>query len=248
MSATQSITASLSKCKVVGDTLFLPSISEGALENYSEVKKALQNAGAKYKRNTFVFPSDAQPYVDRLCGGEVINLKKEFQFFATPPDLADWLVELAEIETTDEVLEPSAGQGAIVSAIHRAGLMGITVWGYELMPENQTVVEKILGFRLLGSDFLECDTSFDKIVANPPFSKNQDIDHIRKMYECLRPGGRIVTVASNHWRQRESTQKKESSFRNWIAEVGAEVHDLEKGRFKESGTMVSSCVLVIDKV
>lgn len=240
----ESLVQSLKKCKVDGNVLSLPPISEGVLENYKDVRKALLNAGAKYKRNTFVFPSDAQPFIDRLCGGESVNIKKEFQFFPTPADIAEWLVELAELKEDDEILEPSAGQGAIVKAIHDATCQARTVFGYELMPENRIVIEKIVGFKLLGNDFLECDTSFDKIIANPPFNKNQDIDHIRKMYECLRPKGRIVSVASKHWQT--SCNKKEKNFKNWLNKVGADVYEIERGKFKESGTMISCCVIVIN--
>ncbi len=110
---------SLLKCKVEGNTLFLPNIKEGALSNYLEVRTALLNAGAKYKKNTFVFNGDAQSYIDRLTGGEKVNLKKEFQFFATSNKVADLLVKLAEISAEDTILEPSAGDGAIVKAINK---------------------------------------------------------------------------------------------------------------------------------
>lgn len=236
---------SLEKCKVEGNVLFLPAISEGPLTNYQEVRKALLNAGAKYKKNTFIFNSDAQPFIDRLCSGESVNIKKEFQFFPTPDHLADKLVELAEINSFDDVLEPSAGQGAIVKAIQRSR-NSMTVYGCEIMPENCQVLDQIQGFELLGHDFItECDTQFDRIIANPPFSKNQDIDHIRKMYDCLNPGGRIVTIASNHWQH--SNNKKETAFRDWIEEVGVDLIPIESGEFKASETMVSTCILVIIK-
>lgn len=242
---TTELKESLLKCRIEGNRLYLPSKEQGELKNYSEVRQALLNAGAKYKRNTFVFPSDAQPYIDRLTGGEKVNIKKEFQFFSTPEKLADYLVELAEIKFEHDILEPSAGQGAIIHAIQRE-IAGNEVWGYELMENNQKVLEKITNFKLLGSDFLtECDTSFDRIIANPPFNKNQDIDHIRKMYEVCKPGGRIVSVASNSWKI--GNQKKQILFQNWLRELGAKIEEVEAGAFKESGTMTTSCIIVINK-
>lgn len=235
---------SLQKCKIEGNILFLPSISEGALVNYPEVRKALLNAGAKYKRNTFVFSSDAQPFIDRLCGGESVNIKKEFQFFPTPEDISDWMVELAELNEEDMILEPSAGQGAIVKSIHKH--IDNLVFGFELMPENQNILREIEGFELIGSDFLKEKVGyFTKIIANPPFSKNQDIDHIRKMYDCLATGGVVVTVASKHWQL--SSNRKETEFRDWLENLEATIYPIESGRFKESGTMVSSCIIVINK-
>lgn len=164
---------SLSKCKVEGNVLFLPPISEGLLSNYNEVRSALLAAGAKYKRNSFVFPNEAQPYIDRLIGGEKVNIKKEFQFFGTPSKLADRIVELAGCNNNHVVLEPSAGQGSLIIALHRKCGIGRTVHAFELMPENQTILKKISRVDFLGSDFLKCNlpNMFDRIIANPPFSK-----------------------------------------------------------------------------
>ena len=239
------LSESLRKCKVEGNVLFLPPITEGPLTNYNEVRSALLKAGAKYKKNTFIFESEAQPIIERLIGGEKVNPKKEFQFFATPSELANRLVELADLCESDLVLEPSAGKGAIVNAILERQI-GKRVWGFELKPENQKELNQIPNFRLLGYDFLtECGNTFDKIIANPPFAKNQDIDHIRTMYSHLSDEGRIVSIASNHWRS--STNKKEVAFREWLEELNAEIIDLDGGTFKESGTMVSACIVIINK-
>jgi hypothetical protein len=48
---------------------------------------------------------------DIIESGECETLKetiKKFQFFPTPNDVAEYLVELAELKETDTVLEPSA--------------------------------------------------------------------------------------------------------------------------------------------
>lgn len=239
---------SLKKCKVDGNTLHLPPISEGMLHNYADVRKALLNAGAKYAKNKFVFTSDAQPFIDRLTGGESVNIKKQFQWFPTPQPIADWLVELAEIKPYNTILEPSAGQGAIVKAIHDE-FPGFGVDCCELMPENQAVLSRIVNTTFICADFLEIGDEwyerFDRIVANPPFHKNFDILHIRKMYECLKPGGRLVSIASKHWKF--ASGKKESEFRTWLKSLKADIYDIEAGKFKESGTMVGCYVIVINK-
>lgn len=242
---------SLNKCSIKGDTLYLPPISDGPLENYQEVRAALLNAGAKYKRNSFVFPTDAQPFIDRLTGGESVNIKKEFQFFATPTALAARMVDMAELSENDgrgfgSILEPSAGQGAIVKAIHEA-TGGATVICYELMDINREILNKIPALNILGGDFLKADESskYDRIIANPPFTKNQDIDHIRKMYSVLNPGGVIVTIASMSWTF--GSQKKQVQFREWLDEVCVYQEDLPTDTFKESGTSVKAMLLIIKK-
>ena len=239
---------SLSKCKIEGNILFLPPISDGALANYNEVRTALLNAGAKYKRNTFVFPNDAQPYIDRLMGGDKVNIKQEFQFFGTPAKLADELVSRADVKKNHKILEPSAGQGAIVDAIVRE-VPSIWVDCCELMDINANILAKHSNVHFICEDFLKMpkqyDGYYDRIIANPPFNKNQDIDHIRKMFECLKKGGRLVSIASKSWSF--GSQKKQVAFREWLDEVGATTEEIENGAFKESGTTVGGFIIVIDK-
>jgi hypothetical protein len=254
---------SLSKCSVKGDTLFLPPISDGPLSNYNEVRTALLKAGAKYKRNAFVFPNEAQPYIDRLMGGESVNIQKEFQFFATPEALADKMVALANIEEGDIVLEPSAGQGAIIKAIYRAfprtmngpnDKPSVAVDYYELMELNQKILsDKVIDksrTSFLGPDFLADSEplqpgGYHKIVANPPFTKNKDIDHIYQMYKFLRLGGTIVTIASLSWTF--GSQKKQVQFREWLKEINAHWEELPENTFKESGTSVRTVLIMINK-
>lgn len=225
--------------------LLLPTGFMFNKQQYADVKRVCQTAGGVYVKNAFVFQEDARQVYYRIINGEDYNKKKKFQAFFTPDELADKIVELADIQPDDEVLEPSAGQGAIVKAIQRETWLGRTVWGYEIMPENSSVVDKIIGYRNLGDDFLkQCDTSFDKIIANPPFSKNQDIDHIYKMYACLKPGGRLVSVASTHWQK--TGFKKETAFRAWLQTVKAEIIPIEAGAFKESGTTIPTVIIVIN--
>ena len=239
----------LQKCTVDGNIIRLP---EGQLDRklYQEVAKALELIGGKWKGNKtmgFVFPNDPTELLEQIANGESRNLKKEFQFFATPDELADLMVELAGIKRDHFILEPSAGQGSIIKAIQRF-IPELNVDYCELMDVNRTFLSKIPNTTFLQDDFLTLtgkENYYDLIVANPPFSKNQDIDHIRKMYECLNEGGRIVTVASTHWQF--SNNKKETEFRNWLDELKVAIYEIPKGTFKESGTMVSSVLIVIDK-
>jgi len=227
-------------------------LPEGQLDRkvYVEVKDKLQLIGGTWKGGKvmgFVFNEDPTKLLGQIANGENRNLKKEFQFFGTPDELADRLVFLADLKENDDVLEPSAGQGAIVKAIQRVRGLGSQVYGYELMPVNQTFLNRIEGFWLLAPDFMLEDgiLRFDKIVANPPFTKNQDIDHIRKMYESLKTGGRIVSMSSNHWIS--SANRKETEFRQWLESLNAEVIPVDAGAFKESGTTIATSIIIIDK-
>lgn len=239
----------LQECTVEGNVVKLP---QGQLDRklYMEVAKALNLIGGAWKGGKvmgFVFPHDPTELLEQIANGESRNLKKEFQFFATPDDLADYLVELVEINQSesDWILEPSAGQGSIINAIHRVN-PNIKVGWCELMDVNRTFLLKIPNAYYVQNDFLNSwGYTVNKIIANPPFSKNQDIDHIYKMYECLNEGGRIVTIASKHWQI--SNNKKETEFRNWLESVDAYIEEIPAGKFKESGTLVGANIIVINK-
>jgi predicted RNA methylase len=241
----------LKNSRVEGTVVKLP---DGQLDRkvYTEVKNKLELIGGKWKGGKvygFQFQEDPTDLLNEIANGGNRNLKKEFQFFATPDSLADYLVELAFTNSVidDEpmrILEPSAGQGAIVKAINRR-TGGNDVCCYEAMPVNQAILNKISTVVFLGEDFLQApeDVKYDCIIANPPFTKNADIDHIKKMYSVLAKGGRLVTISSKSWQI--GTQKKQLDFKNWLNEVDADIEEIEPGAFKESGTSVGGLIITI---
>lgn len=237
----------LQQCTVEGLIVKLPT--EQLDRNlYLEVAKALNMIGGKWKGGKtqgFVFQTDPTDLLNQIASGESRNLKKEFQFFGTPADLADELVELADLKTDSVILEPSAGQGAIIEAVLRINPKA-NIFAVELMEINSAILTQ-KRFTHEKADFLSIPLRqvFDRIIANPPFSKNQDIDHVNRMFECLKRGGRLVSIMSEHWRFAED--KKSQKFRDWIDEVEAEIIEIDRGRFKDSGTMVGGVIVIIDK-
>jgi hypothetical protein len=166
----------LRKCVLEGNLVKLPP-EQLDRKLYLEVAKQLQLIGGKWKGGKlqgFVFNEAPTDYLQKLCEGEKVNLKKEYQFFGMPPDLADRLIELAEIQTGHKILEPSAGQGAIVNAIHRC-FPGIPVDCYELMELNRIFLTKLGNTTILGEDFLTSpkQPTYDRIIANPPLQKTR---------------------------------------------------------------------------
>ena len=99
---------------------------------------------------------------------------------------------------------------------------------------------------LLDEDFTKYSVgSYTKIIANPPFSGNQDIDHVRLMYERLEEGGILAAITSPHWKF--ASEKKCIDFRNWLEEIHGQVFEIGAGKFKDSGTGISTMAIVIKK-
>jgi hypothetical protein len=237
----------LKKCKVEGYVIKLPQIRINRNE-YVDVKKQLELIGGKWKGGKvfgFVFQTDPTDLLKQITNGKKRNIKKEFQFFATPEKLATEIVEIADLKQHDTILEPSAGQGAIIKAINK--VCDVVPDCFELMDVNTVILNKSgLRFNLIGNDFLKHNGKvYTKIIANPPFTKNQDIDHLKEMYECLARGGRLVCITSESWVN--GNQKKQIDFRNWLDKLEAEIYPILSGTFKESGTMISAKIVVINK-
>ena len=81
---------------------------------------------------------------------------------------------------------------------------------------------------------------WDRVIMNPPFARQQDIDHIYKAFDVLKSGGVLVSVISISPFFR--TNRKSVEFKDWLSDVGAEITELSEGAFKDSGTMLGEPV------
>ena len=238
----------LKHCTLENNILKLPQVQFNK-KSYADAKKWIEEAGGSWqggKVQGFTFPFNAERVFSILKEGRRCNLQQEYQFFETPDSVADWLIMLAGgIHEDDTVLEPSAGRGALIKAIHRA-CPSVMVECYELMPENREFLHSLGNVILLGEDFAKDSVgSYSKIIANPPFANNQDIDHVRLMYDRLEEGGTLAAITSPHWKF--ASEKKCDVFRRWIDEVHGQVFEIGAGEFKESGTSISTMAIVIKK-
>lgn len=234
----------LDNCTVDGCVVFLPS---GQLDRktYELVNKCLENIGGKWNRKMkgHVFSEDPAELFDNLIiTGETVDLKKQFQYFPTPKELARKMVEMADIKPGDVLLEPSAGQGAIVDHFP----MENTKLLMELSPDNAKVLTD-KGYTVNVMDFLQFNNQsvVDKIIMNPPFTLQQDISHILHAFDILKSGGILVSIASESPFFREN--KKSVAFREFLEQNNAEITVNDDGAFKESGTMVKTRIVKITK-
>ena len=196
-------------------------LGEGHLSNYAQVKALMIKAGGVYRDSGFFdFQESATDIMDMLLRGEEKNDKKKFQAFFTPSELASELVEWGCIDSSMRVLEPSAGGGAIADEIQSYGPKELVCC--ELWRRNVELLES-KGHTVVMGDFLDQTVvtlggKFDCIVANPPFTKNQDIDHVYHMYDLLKEGGRMIAVMSRSWVE-DQIENKKISVIGWIVLV-----------------------------
>lgn len=199
--------------------------------------------------------SKAEQYREILKNGGVQTVTAH-DLYPTPPEIAARMVEFANIEPGDTVLEPSAGTGNIVDAIHRAetcaGIIAVDV--NARLCENIRHTSRTRNHRLciLNDDFLSITPDkmqaaintrevcrgrdLDAVIMNPPFSNGADIKHIRHALTFLKPGGRLVAICANGPRQRAAFMDEAE---HW--------EDLPAGTFKSAGTMVNTALFVIQK-
>ncbi len=231
-----------------GNQFYLP---EGQLERplYMAVDKVLKLLGGKWntKAKCHLFTEDVGDLVDTVVLiGEITDIKKELQYFATPRAVVDILIAAAEVGPEDLVLEPSAGEGAIALALQEVLNPKLQNLDFCEIHRPFAVALTKKNMNWMEQDFLKYETKllYDKVIANPPFTRQQDIDHVRHMIDVCE--GRVVSVMSAGVLFRQN--KKTVEFRNMIANLGGEFHELPEGSFKESGTMVNACYVVVDTI
>lgn len=208
----------------------------------------MEKAGGHYVQGKAVFAFDkgidCQAVLNTLLAGEVINVKQQYQFFATQKTEAKRACEAAGPLVGKRVLEPSAGDGALADVAREMGakeIVTVEMWAVNA----QKLRDK--GYQVHEKDFLTLSPAelglFDAIVANPPFTKNQDIKHVMHMLNFLKPGGSLSVIMSPGWQ--EGRQKTHQAFKEFLASQDVAIEPIAAGAFKGSGTSIPTVQLVI---
>jgi hypothetical protein len=196
-------------------------------------------------------------------------------FVRTPAALADDLVsghrDMGAFPPGARVLEPSAGDGAIVRAIlendadvhvvavepngERADALDALDVEY---PGRVTVyrgtfeqftdyIESCRAPGMSDADQVAMGEPFDAVIMNPPFGDStRDLvwmGHVRGAWDLLRPGAVLVSIVPPSYEFR--SDRKHRDFRTWAESNGATFDKLPGQPFKESGTGTSAGVLTV---
>lgn len=187
----------------------------------------------------------------RLIGAETkqdreLTHRKIEGYFPTPLDLAQRVAALAAIEPGHQVLEPSAGHGALVAVILAAEPSAL-VDAIEVNGDLRNDLRK-RGIPVVAADVFDPafkpGTLYDRIIMNPPFEDGKSIDHVVQAWGYLAPGGRLVAIVPESIVFR--VDRKHTAFREWLTLHSVEIEDTERQVFGRSGD-IKTRVLIGDK-
>lgn len=253
------VLAVLSSLTFVGNTVRIERPLERKL--YEKVNKALEACGGIWnkKAKAHVFEGmDAESRVNQvIVTGEFLHpgdRLRDLGFFPTPAPLAKQLVALAGVKAGHKVLEPSAGTGRLLDAILE--VRDTSVWICERDVAMRQALAKRHGSNNVyvmepaNDDFMHAraDECFHHVVMNPPFYKvglGDHLDHVRHAFGMLREKGTLAAILPSGVLFREDRRHRE--FRSWALDKGGELAELPEGSFKESGTNVNTCTLVMER-
>src|SRR5690606_34526459 len=143
--------------------------------------------------------------------GKEPNSDKDFAFFPTPEDVAQRMVELVGLDEdrTLSVLEPSAGDGAILRALP-AGVCDVVAVEYNFHRFTQ-LRKDFNDFGTINEDFLAWDKGnyeFDRILMNPPFNDRIEAVHVVRAFSMLAPGGILAAIIPEGWFYRDDLKSR----------------------------------------
>ena len=178
------------------------------------------------------------------------SLAKNYGFFPTPDKVAHTVIDECRLDTRDDdvlTVEPSAGTGALARL---AAAKGALVDCIEVQASLARALTAENRYReVYVGDFLWLNpqhaSSYDRVVMNPPFDRERDIDHVMHALKFLKPTGFLVAVMSAGTEFRST--KKSVAFRELMKKMNARWRDLPEGSFRSVGTTVNTVVLRVYK-
>jgi predicted RNA methylase len=238
---TAAVRGILARARTDGNRLYLPGLL--ALGLYAQVDRVLTAAGGQWQSGqtgAHVFPGDASVALAEILAAErVTSARQRYQWYPTPAAVVDELLAAAGLCPGLEVLEPSAGEGALAAA---AAAAGCAVDCVELDSGRAQVIERAgLAREVRCGDFLAVPArrTYDAVVMNPPFARNADTRHIQHALRFLRPGGVLAAVMGGGLEFR--TGRAARKIRN----LADGIWPLPEGSFHESGTDIDTVLVVI---
>lgn len=182
-----------------GNDTFYIGLHDLSKNQKEEFWKVMDCIGGEDVGGNLKFDFNPVPALQYICRMGLIPDKKAYQFYPTPGELVhEMQCKLRKLNKYNRnILEPSAGTGNLIKGL---GDYGFKITCVEIDPVRCEVLKSISEDKTNGiqqvicGDFLQWPnaTLFDGIIMNPPFSENQAINHVKKAWNHLAPGGYLV--------------------------------------------------------
>ena len=117
------------------------------------------------------------------------TVRNQNDFYATPVDVVENLLNFINLDSVEKILEPSAGNGNILKAISNKTNAEIT--SVEIREEEYGGLKELSDIVII-DDFInyDFDDKYDLIIGNPPYSNA--IDFVEKSLFLLSENGRLI--------------------------------------------------------
>jgi len=239
----------LAEAEINGHTLKL-TCGDLDRDTYQKVDEVLKRLWGKWKGRQRIhqFTYDPTDAIAEYVATGKLPPKNATAYFPTPAEVVnDMLLTVSGCPLA--ILEPSAGQGALVGACIEKW-DDATVDCFEFLDMNAAILER-RGHNVTRGDFLDADprAEYDLAIMNPPFSVAGDkvayMTHIYHAFKFLKPGGELVAIIPEGWESK--TGRKFDEFREFVAMHSQEAFRIDRGAFKDSGTMIGTYCISLSK-
>ena len=235
--------------EIIGEYIVYPEkwFSPGVYKQVGELLKTFEfdrteyGKCVAYKQAGEFTPEQVLKVLKELNG---TSLSDKYSFYPTPKDVAERVRELARIQFTDSVLEPSAGTGSLIEGVETSE--PITCVEYSPLLAG---ILKEKGYTVFDMKFEDYNPAilFNKILMNPPFENRMDAKFIVKAFLHLNNGGLLVAIHSPSITTASDKHSKE--FQKLYDEYGVHRETVESGAFENSGkgTKIATMISVFNK-
>jgi 16S rRNA G1207 methylase RsmC len=232
---------------------------------YAEVDKALTRlaGGGRWDRRerAHLYNRDPRPDLARLRGGGAIPRPasafddKRLAYYPTPQAVAEKMVAELDLPRHARVLEPSAGDGALVRAV-RAAHPEAYVEAVEVDLDRMRILGRMQGefMQAWCARFQDYVTNarergmlypFHAVVMNPPFTEVGDPNawatHFLLAWDLLAADGQMVAILPASYLY--STRRVAAQVRELVESSDGAVDALPEGTFKGDGTGVHTVMV-----
>lgn len=174
---------------------------------------------------------------------------RDLQFYHTPSDAAETVIDGLYVRDGMRVLEPSGGEGHLVRPLLAKGVHVTTV---EIHGDRIAKLRELESpqCQVIHGNFLNqpADPRFHAVVMNPPFYGTHWMDHVRHAYDFLAPEGQLIAILPASSQVAET--KAHLQFRKWAEKVNGGGRwgmftDLPAESFADAGTNINTVIFKI---